>query len=135
MAHVFPLESRSARRGALLLAGLLVAIASFFCIKSAPASASYENFCSQVLAPWGQPGDRCRGLGHFALYGVNLQTYERAGCADYENSSSELIQPWTCISSHNIARLDVANQTVVLRGVARNNNVNNSGFFGASEFW
>lgn len=109
-------------------------LASVVGVSLTPSSANAtENFCYGTLAPYGQGGDRCWGSMQY-MYGINLVTYERAGCADVANGSNELLEAWTCIGSSNVMELHYT-PSIRRKAVARNNNLTYSGFFSAGEFW
>jgi hypothetical protein len=112
-------------------AAILASVVGIFLVPS--SAMATENFCYTTLAPYGQGGDRCWGSMQY-MYGINLVTYERAGCVDVANGSNELLQSWTCIGNSNVAEFHYE-PTIRRKAVARNNNLTNSGFFSASEFW
>lgn len=110
-------------------------LATMVGISLAPSSAmANENFCPTVtLAPYGQGGDRCWGTMQY-MFGINMETHERAGCVDVANGSNGLLQSWTCVGTYNTAKFHYS-PTIRRKGVVRNDNFTYTGVFGASEFW
>lgn len=121
------------RGSASFLATLITALGLYFAVL-APSAHAAENFCGVTLQPYGQSGDRCYGASHH-IYGVNLVTYERAGCVDIANGSNELLQSWQCVGASSGYEIQgIPNDGVNRKGVVRNNNLSFTGFFNAAEF-
>ncbi len=117
---------------AALFALLAIAGVGFLAVP-AKSEAKSINFCSNVaLAPYGHPGDRCWGPGSF-VFGINLVTYDRAGCVTVANSSNQLIQAWTCGAAGSVPGpavvLNFPNDGHWRKPVIRNNNLSFAGTF------
>jgi hypothetical protein len=112
----------------------LAALVAIMLVANVQAAKAGENFCGVTLQPYGHSGDRCYGASHH-IYGVNIVTYERAGCVDIANGSNELLQSWQCIGKESSGELQgIPNDGVNRKGVIRNNNLSFTGFFNGAEF-
>lgn len=99
----------------------------------ANASAA-DNFCHQVLQPYGHSGDRCWGLSR-DLRGSGMNTYERAGCLVIANGQNELLESWHCTDANStIEIIGIPNDGINRKGIARNNNLTYSAYFAASDY-
>jgi hypothetical protein len=120
----------------LMLAVATLASVAAVCFSAPSTAMGAENFCGVYLQPYGHNGDRCWGAGH-PLLGVNLVTYERAGCVDVANSNNELLQSWTCGAAGSApgsaVELHFSNDGIRRKGVIRNNNLSFVGFFAGAE--
>lgn len=121
-------------RGRLAALFALLVIAGVGLLAAPPNSeAKSVNFCSTVsLAPYGHPGDRCWGPGSF-VFGINLVTYDRAGCVTVANGANQLLQSWTCGAAGSVPGpavvLNFGNDGVWRKPVIRNNNLSFAGTF------
>jgi hypothetical protein len=102
---------------------------------SAVATAGSHNFCTNAwLQPFGRSGDRCsagkENWGHIMT--VSLQTYERAGCVNYEGWYGELYRSWECTGNYSSTSVVVPHDGGSYIGTIRNNNLSYAGKFSAA---
>jgi hypothetical protein len=122
----------------LFFAAAMTAAAMFFAVGSSSAQAASENFCTSAwLAPYGSGGDRCWSPGHTSLYSALVVTHERAGCVDIANGANELMFSWMCGAAWSspaaaASIYDFGHEGLFRKGVIRNNNTSNGGWFDAS---
>jgi hypothetical protein len=103
-------------------------------VASAEPSGGSHGFCTNAwLQPFGRSGDRCsagkENWGHIMT--VNLQTYERAGCVNYEGWYGELYRSWECTGNYSTAQVIVPHDGGSYIGTIRNNNLSYAGKFSA----
>jgi hypothetical protein len=60
---------------------------------------------------------------------VNVQTYERAGCVNYEGWYGELYRSWVCVGNNSATYVVVPEDGGSYIGVIRNNNLTYGGKF------
>jgi hypothetical protein len=120
------------KRGMLLLGALLAAVAMYFVVMAAPASA--EDFCSGViLQPYGHNGDRCTAPQGGWTYIVYVNDFERSGCETTENNG-ELLSSWTCFGSGGVG-YSYPNPYQWSHGIIRNNNLSFTGKFSDNQYF
>jgi len=99
---------------------------------SAEPSPGSHNFCTTVwLQPYGSAGDRC-AAGHSEwghIGSVSIQTFERAGCVNYEGWYGELYRSWFCIPKETGGSISVPKDGGSYDGIIRNNNLSSGGNF------
>ena len=99
------------------------------------ARAVSENFCSNsLLQRYGQPGDRCTAPQGGYIYGVNLVTHERAGCASIQNNGV-VLDSWKCTSKNNVLGIHYVPANRWAHGIIRNNNTQYAGYFDGAQFY
>jgi len=123
-------------RSRLLLSTFCTVIALGLVVSADRASAGpsfgSHNFCTTVwLQPFGQAGDRCAAghdeWGHIGS--VSIETFERAGCVNYEGWYGELYRSWFCIPSNTGGSISVPRDGGSYDGIIRNNNLKYGGQF------
>jgi hypothetical protein len=93
---------------------------------SAEATGGSHNFCNSMwLQPFGHDGDRCsaghENWGHIMM--VSVQTYERAGCVNYQGWYYEYYRSWACGPSNATTWIEVPQDGGSYMGIIRNNNL------------
>lgn len=130
-----------AKRGMLFLGAALAAATMFLATTPSSAQAASENFCTNAwLNPHGWGGDRCWAPGHTTLYQALVVTHERAGCVDIANGSNELMFAWVCGAAGSspaaaASIYDFNHAGMFRKGVIRNNNTSQGGYFEGSQSW
>jgi hypothetical protein len=118
------------------LSGVFVAILLGLWTISGPISHANAaaTICTEVLQPFGHPGDRCWGPSR-DLRGAGMNTYERAGCLVIANGQNELLESWHCTGSKSkIEIIGIPNDGMNRKGIMRNNNLTYAAYFAGSEY-
>ncbi len=148
MSSSVSLKHRSAgHNGAFLLATLAV-MAGMFCavfagpVQKANAEEAASGFCPtngyMLLDPAWTGIYRCDAPDNVSGYNRTwsiIFTQERAGCVDYADVWHNLIDSWKCFPKYTQGSISIRQDGGWYRGVIRNNNTNNSGWFHGIVSW
>lgn len=136
------------RRVVVLLAVFTTSLAVFgFISAGAPSRANAEQrgafFCPSEgegwLGPWqGDFNGRCDAPDNVSGYNRTLAvvyTNERAGCVDYADVWHNIIDSWRCVPSYSQGSISIRQDGGWYRGIIRNNNTSNGGYFHGLVWW
>lgn len=128
-------------RAAFLLAAFTVATTVFGVVSAGSAPRANAEaaawFCPSNgelwLGPWlGDFNGRCDAPDNVSGYNrnsANIYTNERAGCVDYADVWHNIIDSWRCVPNHSIGGISIRQDGGWYRGIIRNNNTSQGGYF------